>query len=196
MSIDIAQHAIRSGADAIGYMFYEGSKRYINIHQAEEINSVITPFVSTVAVVANQEIDFIKSMIKIVRPDYIQFHGDETPEFCRIFGVDYIKAIRVRPDSNLEKIEAEYDDASAIMLDTYNKKHLGGTGESFNWNMANYKRNKPVIIAGGLDPENVCQAIKISNPYGVDVSSGVESDEHKDSEKITQFCNNVMHCDC
>ena len=193
MDAEIASHAIQSGANAIGFMCYEKSKRFINLEQAISINQVVTPFISKVIVVANPDSAYLQKIVASIKPDFIQFHGDETADFCRSFGLPYIKAVRVKPDTRLKIIENTYKDASALLLDTYNQGVLGGTGESFDWNLANYDNSIPVILAGGLNPANVCEAIKIAAPYGVDVSSGVESEGVKDAKKITDFCNNIRN---
>ena len=193
-SPEIAAQAIFSGADALGLMLYEGSKRFISIEQAVEIEKAVTPFVSTVGVFANPEVEYIKSALESLSLDFLQFHGDESGEFCRSFELPYIKVVRVHSETNLEEVETKYSDAAALLLDTYDKNALGGTGDTFDWNLAIYKNKLPLILAGGLNSKNVCEAIKTVSPYGIDVSSGVENNGTKDPEKIAEFCNNVHNC--
>ncbi len=191
---ETAIHVINAGADAIGLMFYSPSKRNLTIEQAISINRVIKPFVSQVGVVANPERSFLITILNSVHLDYIQFHGDESAEFCRSFGVPYIKAVRVGEILDLPLIEDKYPDAQAILLDSQAVGVYGGSGQTFDWGSVKYQGRKPVILAGGLNPRNVKQAISVVRPYAVDVSSGVETDGRKDLQKITRFCTHVLNC--
>ncbi len=193
-SAEIAKSAIKAGADAIGLNFYEPSIRYISIEQAQAINQQVTPFVHQVGVFANAEKAFVESVIKNVHLDYLQFHGDESEDYCKSFGRRFIKTIRVAESTDLLEQEGQYPQAEALLLDTYVADALGGTGKTFQWDKSQYGGNKPIILAGGLTPENIQMAISSAKPYAVDLSSGVETNGKKDPEKIHAFCLNVMKC--
>ena len=190
---EVARHAINQGANAIGLMFYEKSKRNISIEQAIAINQVVTPFASQIGVVVNPRASFVQDILEQVHLDYIQFHGDESPEYCGSFDLPYIKVIRVQDSVDLAALSDRYSDAAALLLDTFTKENYGGTGDVFDWSKTNFQSDKPVILAGGLNPDNIGQAISIAQPYGVDVSTGVETDGVKDLDKITEFCKKVLN---
>ncbi len=191
---EAARCACQSGADAIGLMFYEKSSRFISINQAQEIQSVIPPFVASVAVFANATKEKVKETVLKVAPHYLQFHGDETEEFCQQFDLPYIRAIQVKTSSSLLAREQQFPSSKAILLDSDAGDRYGGTGKEFDWDKGHYGGTKPVILAGGLNPENVCLAISKFNPFAADVSSGVETDGIKDLAKIELFCKNVLQC--
>jgi phosphoribosylanthranilate isomerase len=134
----------------------------------------------------------VDEILKILQIDYLQFHGEETPEFCASFGVPYLKAVRVKESTPLLVLEKEYDGAAGLLLDSYVAGSYGGSGESFAWEKARYGGNKPIILAGGLTADNVLEAIDVASPYAVDVSSGVETNGVKDPEKISAFCKKVI----
>jgi phosphoribosylanthranilate isomerase len=194
-STDIAHHAALAGADAIGLMFYERSSRYISIELASTIPAVLPSFVSSVGVFVDPDPHYVEQVLSSVKLDYLQFHGDEDAQFCRSFSLPYIKVIRVRDSMDLKQEEGKYPDASSILLDTFSENSYGGTGESFDWGKSCYGGSKSVLLAGGLTPENVADALKTASPYGVDVSSGVETNGVKDKQKITEFCRNVLNAD-
>lgn len=194
-STDIAHHAAQAGADAIGLMFYEPSVRHISIERASTIPVILPSFVSSVGVFVDPDPNYVEQVLSSVKLDYLQFHGDEDAQFCRSYSLPYIKVLRVSESIDLKKEEDKYPDASSILLDTYSESHYGGTGESFNWNKSRYGGNKPLLLAGGLTPENIADAVETALPYGVDVSSGVETDGVKDKLKITEFCKNVLYAD-
>ena len=185
-------HASHAGASAIGLMFYPKSSRYLSLEQAVEINRCIPPFVSQVGVLVNPDRHFVDKMLKNLKIDYLQFHGEETREFCSSFGIPYIKAIRVNEATRLLALEKEYHDAAGLLLDSYVADSYGGTGETFAWEKTSYGGSKPVILAGGLTAENVQKAINTASPYAVDVSTGVETNGVKDPEKISKFCKKVL----
>ena len=191
-STEIALHAAQAGADAIGLMFYAPSARHISIERACPVPAVLPSFVSSVGVFVNPDPEYVKQVLSSVKLDYLQFHGNEDAEFCRSFSLPYIKVLRVSESIDLKREEIKYPDASSVLLDTYSNTHYGGTGESFDWDKSRYGGNKPVLLAGGLTSENIADAIQAAVPYGVDVSSGVETDGVKDKLKITEFCNNVL----
>jgi len=187
-----AQRVCDSGADAMGLVFYPPSPRYIQIKEARAIVENLPPFMTSVALFVNAEREEIEKVLHEVDIDLIQFHGDESAEFCRSFSRPYIKAIRMKEGLDLYAIEKEYATARALLLDTYKKGIPGGTGESFNWQQVPHDLSKPIILAGGLDADNIAQAIKQVRPYAVDVSGGVEASKgQKDQHKIIAFMKNV-----
>ncbi|NKB77872.1 MAG: phosphoribosylanthranilate isomerase [Gammaproteobacteria bacterium] len=192
MSSDIAIQAVQAGADALGLMFYEPSKRHLTLDQALGICEKVGPFVAKVGVMVNPDKEYVKAVLNRVSLTHLQFHGEESAGFCGSFGLPYIKGVRVSDDVDLLKYESAYSDASGILLDTYVDNLHGGTGKTFDWRRANYGGRKPLILAGGLNPANVIEAIKTAAPYGVDVSSGVEVEGVKNLGKITAFCRNAL----
>lgn len=187
--IEDALCAVESGADAIGFVFYPRSPRYITPEKAKEIISSIPPFITTVGVFVNEKMDTLIDMASYTGIDIVQLHGDEPPEYCHSLGRRFIKAFRIKENFDIEKI-GQYKQASAFLLDTYHTESPGGTGKVFDWNRAiEAKKYGKIILAGGLNPENVAGAIKKVNPYGVDVSSGVETGVKgiKDHDKIRAF---------
>ncbi len=186
-----AQRVSDSDADAMGLVFYPPSPRYVQIKEAKKIVENIPPFMTSVALFVNAERENIENVLHEVDIDIIQFHGDESAEFCSSFNRPYIKAIRMKEDLDLYAIEKEYATARALLLDTYKKGIPGGTGESFKWQQVPHDLTKPIILAGGLDADNVAQAIKQVRPYAVDVSGGVEASKGlKDQHKIIAFMKN------
>ena len=180
--------AAEAGADMIGLMFYDKSPRSITLAQAVEISHALPPFVLRVGVFVNPDEARVTSAIAECGLSLLQFHGDETSDFCTQFGVMSMKALRVRDVESLKQLENFHTDA--FLLDAYSKSGLGGTGEKFNWDLAveAQKFGKPIFLAGGLMPENVADAVRKVKPFGVDVSSGVESAPgKKDAEKVQAF---------
>ncbi len=187
-----AQAAITAGADAIGMVFYAKSPRYVSLATASDIASAVPPFVSTVGLFVNSRQQQIRDVLSQVQLDLLQFHGDEDEAFCSSFKLPYIKAIRVKADTDFKQVFDDYASARGILLDSYKKDTPGGTGESFDWNIIPPDPPLPIILAGGLDGNNVAQAISIAKPWAVDVSSGVEeSPGKKDLKKIEQFIHAV-----
>lgn len=180
--------AVEFGADAIGLVFYAPSPRNVNIEQAAEIVAGLPPFVSKVGLFVNAEPDFIHSVLKRVALDCLQFHGDETAAECEQINMPYYKAIRVKNDTNLLQYASQYQRANALLLDAYSEAAVGGTGQVFDWTLIPANIGKPVVLAGGLNAENVAAAIKQVKPYAVDVSGGVEASKGiKDAAKIAAF---------
>ena len=180
--------AAGAGADMIGLMFYEGSPRHVTIATAAEISRALPPFVLRVGVFVNPEEALVTRAIAECNLSLLQFHGDETSEFCTQFGLMSVKALRVRDAESLDQLANFQTDA--FLLDAYSKSGLGGTGEKFNWELAveAQKFGKPIFLAGGLTPENVADAVKQVRPFAVDVSSGVESAPgKKDAAKVRAF---------
>ena len=180
--------ATTAGADAIGMVFYTKSPRHISISAAKEITSVMPPFTSTVGLFVNSSQQDVSTVLADVPLDLLQFHGDEDESFCSSFNRPYIKAVRVKPETNLMQLCSQYPSARGILLDSYKKGIPGGTGEIFDWNMIPADLPLPIVLAGGLDASNVAAAVSIVQPWAVDVSSGVEiSPGNKDRQKIEQF---------
>lgn len=183
--------ASNAGADALGLNFYKPSPRYLEIEQALAIRNSLPPFVTSVAVMVNPDTDYVREIIDRVQVDLLQFHGEEEDEYCASFGRPYIKAIRVSKSADLSSEENRYPRCCGVLLDTHVEDLYGGSGTSFDWTQAQHFGHKPVILAGGLNPENVSQALSVAQPFGVDVCSGVETSGDKDPEKIAAFCDAV-----
>lgn len=184
----------QQGADAIGLVFYAPSSRHVAIPQAREIARALPPFVTTVALFVDPSADEVEAVLREVRPDVLQFHGDESAEFCRQFGVPYLKAVRVQAGLNLVEYAIRYRDAQGLLLDAYVEGLAGGTGLCFDWALIPADLPLPVILSGGLDPGNVEAAIRQVKPWAVDVSSGVEAHKGiKDTAKIAAFMQGVRN---
>lgn len=183
--IEDALAAVNHGADAIGLVFYAPSPRYVTVEQAVAITKNLPPFVSIVALFVNPTLLEVKTVLSAVSVDLLQFHGDESELDCAQYGVPYLKAVRVKSDTNLIQYAQRYHLAKALLLDTYSDSAVGGTGQVFDWGLIPKNMPLPVILAGGLTPENVADAIHQVQPYAVDVSGGVEQSKGiKDSTKI------------
>jgi phosphoribosylanthranilate isomerase len=183
-----AQTAVQAGADAVGLMFYSGSPRHIEMETAREIARNLPSSVIRVGVFVDPNPSDVFAAIQICGLNLLQFHGAETPQFCQQFGVMTMKAFRVRNAESLTPLTAFTTDA--FLLDSYVPDKPGGTGETFNWDLAveAKKFGRPIFLAGGLTPENIAAAIRAVQPFAVDVSSGVEiSPGRKDPEKIRAF---------
>jgi len=167
------------GADAVGMIFYEKSPRNVSIERAREIIAVLNPLCSPVAVVVNSDSEFIKNLLARLDIQLIQFHGDEPAEFCAQFNRPYIKAVRMQQGVKLDDVRRQYAGARALLLDTYDKNQAGGTGRAFDWGiLARGEADllKPeLILAGGIGPDNVSEAIRQTGIHSIDVNSGVES---------------------
>ena len=184
--------AVDAGADAIGLVFYEPSPRNVSIEEAQNICNALPPFVTIVGLFVDKQRQEIERICQAVPINLLQFHGDESVEDCIGFTIPYIKAIKVRTNSDVEIAETEYISAQAILVDTYKKGVAGGTGELFDWSLLPKVHNKPLILAGGLTPKNIRKAIQAVQPYAVDVSGGVELKKSiKDHEKVSQFIKEV-----
>jgi len=190
---DDAFRAVELGADALGFIFYKGSKRYIDPRDAHPIISSLPPFVSSVGVFVNQAPDEIKEAVETSGVDTVQLHGDETPEFCTLLPYKLIKAVRVKDTVNTEEVELY--PVLAILFDKHTDEMYGGTGKSFDWGaLKGIAISKKVILSGGLTPENVSRAIETVRPYGVDVSTGVEdSPGRKNHMKMRKFIEAVKN---
>ena len=187
-TIEDADTAVRCGADALGFVFYPKSPRSIEPATAKSIVSSLPPFITTVGVFVNEALQKIEEITSYVGLNAVQLHGSEPPEHCNLLK-KVIKAIRVKELSDLEILES-YKSASAFLLDTYSSESFGATGQTFNWEIAvEAKKYGNIILAGGLNPDNIEQAIKVVAPYAVDVSSGVEGTTkgRKDHNKVKLF---------
>ena len=177
--------AAQLGVDAVGLVFYPQSKRFVSIEQAQEIVRVLPPFVSVVALFVNENTERIRQVLAQVPVDILQFHGDETPEFCRQFDRPYIKAVRVQNTDDIIAAQQQYPDARAVLFDAHIEGEYGGTGHRFDWAMLPDQLSGHWILSGGLTPENIGEAVKITGAKIIDVSSGVESAPGiKSAEKI------------
>lgn len=181
-------------ADAVGLVFAAASGRRIAADRGAEIARALPPFVARVALFAGNEAAEIAAVLAAVPVDWLQFHGDETPAFCRSFGRPYIKAVPMgEPNLNLADWAARYADAAALLLDAHRADQVGGQGRPFDWSQALDDVAQPIIVAGGLDAGNVAAAIARFRPYAVDVSSGVESARGvKSARKMNAFMNAVI----
>lgn len=181
------------GADALGLVFYPRSPRAVTIEKAREIVGGVPPFVSVVGLFVNPGRDEVMSVLDAVSLDILQFHGDETPEFCGSFGIPYLKALRVSGSLDLLKSARTYSSARGLLLDAV-VEGFGGGGEVFDWSLIPVEHPLPIVLAGGLNPENVRDAIRRVRPWAVDVSSGVEAAKGvKDVAKMARFIAGVKH---
>ncbi len=192
-SVEDALLAVNCGVDAIGLVFYEPSPRHVSIDQACSIAESIPAFVTKTALFVNPDVEYVKAVLKTVKIDLLQFHGDESPEFCEQFGLTYIKAVRMRKEIDLVALEKSYSGSAGLLLDAYKKGIPGGTGEQFDWASIPSDIAPRIILAGGLNAENVQLAIQQVAPWALDVSGGVEASKGvKSAEKIQKFMQQVM----
>lgn len=188
--------AARAGAHAIGLVFYAKSPRHVTPERASEITRALPPFVTTVGLFVDAAPESVRSVLDAVRLDLLQFHGDESPGYCRGFAVPYLKAVRVRPGVDLLQYAANHAHAKGLLLDAFVDGARGGTGTTFDWDLIPRNLPSPVVLSGGLTPENVAQAIRRVRPCAVDVSSGVEAEKGiKDARKIAAFMSGVRDAD-
>lgn len=197
-SVEDALTAVKAGADAIGLVFYPKSPRYVTIEQASAISRAVGPFVTTVGLFVDAGADEIYRVLRQVPLHILQFHGNETAAFCSSFSRPFIKALRMSEDMNPVAQTEPFIIAGAlgVLLDSYHSELPGGTGEVFSWDRIPIRQPLPLILAGGLNPDNVAVAIRQIHPYAVDVSSGVESTPgRKDSVRIRAFVEAVRDAD-
>lgn len=196
-----ARTVAASGADAIGLVFYAKSPRHVSAEQAAQLVAALPPFVTTVGLFVDADAAFVREVLAAVPLDVLQFHGDETPEYCAQFGRPYLKAIRVKAGVDLLQCAARFSAAQALLLDAHVEGIPGGTGTAFDWTLIPRQLPLPVILSGGLDAKNVAEGIRQVRPYAVDVSSGVESGgveagkRIKDAAKIAAFVKEVKRVD-
>ena len=193
-SVTDAHNAAAAGADALGFVFYEKSSRYISAEKAAEICNVLPPFVTSVGLFMNADRELVEQTLSVVSLDLLQFHGGETPEFCRSFGRPYIKAVGIDGMNDFAEYADQYPDALGILVDSHALGKAGGTGETFDWKLLPKNYSKPIILAGGLNPENVAEACRETSVYALDLSSGVESSPGiKSKAKIDALMREVKH---
>ena len=189
-----AEAAVAAGADAIGLVFYEQSPRHVTIEAAAGIAGRVAPFVSCVGLFVDADPDYIRQALDQVALDALQFHGQESGPSCSLYGKPYIKAVRMSETVDLAAEVRAHPGAKALLLDTWVKGAPGGTGRCFDWGRVPEQRAKPLILAGGLRPSNVRQAIARTRPYAVDVSGGVEAAPgQKDPDKMINFIREAMY---
>jgi phosphoribosylanthranilate isomerase len=187
-TLDDAAAAVDYGADALGFVFFKGSPRYVTPEQALAIIRGLPSFVTTVGVFVDETLQDMQRIVAATCLDVVQLHGDEQPEACQM-SRRVVKAIRIKSIDSLEPLKNFRNRVSAFLLDAYTPDALGGTGLKFNWDIAvEAKQFGPIILAGGLNPDNVQQAVRHVRPYGIDVSSGVEREKgRKDHQKLKLF---------
>jgi phosphoribosylanthranilate isomerase len=184
-----------AGVDALGLIFSPLSRRVVDVGAAVEIAAEIPAFTTTVGVFVNDSTREIDKVLEKVPIACLQFHGDELAEDCEKFGIPYIKTVRMRDGASYTEVARAHPKAKAILLDSYHPEKYGGTGESFSWERAREDCGKPLILAGGLNAENVAEAIIVSGAYGVDISSGVESAPGiKNPRKIRDLVAVIREC--
>lgn len=188
--------AASAGADAIGFVFYAKSPRYVAPAQARVIADRLPPFVTSVGLFVDATPAEVRDVIRVARLDCLQFHGDESPDYCASFSRPFMKAARVRPGQDLLQYSIDFRDAQALLLDAYVEGVPGGTGQRFDWRLIPKNLSLPIVLSGGLDADNVSDAIAQVRPWAVDVSSGVEASKGiKDAKKIEQFIRGVRNAD-
>ena len=179
--------AVALGVDALGFVFYEPSSRYVTPEHATNLTRSVLAFVTRVGLFVNEQADSIKRIFETARLNLIQYHGEETPEFCDTVGLPYIKAFRVQQGMDLQAEMDRYPNASGFLLDAYVKGQPGGTGERFDWGLIP-QSHAPIILAGGLTPDNAKDAIEQVAPWALDVSGGIETKPgRKDPDKMARF---------
>lgn len=187
-----AKVAVENGASAIGFIFYEKSPRAISIENAKSISKQLSYSVGCVGVFVNQNKDFIDKTISEVQLNMIQLHGDESANFCNQFEVPVLKAVRIKNEASLSVMD-QYN-VAGFLLDTFSNQQYGGTGETFDWSLINEQIDTPIILSGGLNPDNILDAIDSVNPAAIDVNSGVElSPGKKDHQKINLLFENLKN---
>ncbi len=188
--------AIAAGADALGFVFYAGSPRAVDKDVISPFLAELPPLVSKVGLFLNADRDYVASVIDQLPLDLLQFHGTETAEYCDSFGKPYIKALGAARAEELSVLADNYPGASALLFDSHPAGKAGGTGEVFDWSQLPASLTRPLILAGGLTPDNVAEAVRKVRPYAVDVSSGVESAPgRKDSNLMNQFVARLRRAD-
>lgn len=193
-SVTDALNAANAGADALGFVFYAKSPRYVTPEQAAEICRALPPFVTSVGLFMNADAEQVRATLDIVSLDLLQFHGSEPPEFCRSFGRPYIKALGIQGLVNFAEQADRYPDALGILVDSHALGKAGGTGQTFDWKLLPKNHSKPIILAGGLNPENIAEAVRETSVYALDLSSGVESSPGiKSKAKIDALMREVKH---
>lgn len=188
--------AVDAGVDALGFVFYPPSPRYVTAERARAIVRALPPFVTTVALFVDAESALIDQVVDQVGIDLLQFHGDETPEQCARHGRPWIRAVRMKADADLHRLQLRFSAARGLLLDAYRPGVPGGTGEAFDWDRVPAQLAPKIVLAGGLGPHNVGDAIRRVRPYAVDVSGGVEAEKGiKDADRIKAFIEEVRRAE-
>ena len=188
------QEAARLGVDAIGLVFYPPSPRHVSLDQARAIVAALPPFVTVVALFVDPSVAEVEAVLHAVPVDVLQFHGEESPDFCRQFARPYLKAVRVRPSLDLLQYAAHYAGARGLLADAFVPGMAGGTGATFDWSLLPPNLPLPLILSGGLDPSNIAAAVAAVRPAAVDISRGVESAKGiKDPALMAAFIGAVQH---
>ena len=187
-----ARMVASAGADAIGLVLYDKSSRHVDLDLAVEIKNAISEDVVCIALLVNAEEKFVREVISKLSPHFIQFHGDESPNFCHQFNYPFIRAVRMSKELKMAKILSSYKPSGGFLFDAWHADHYGGTGHVFDWNRLPVNLDFPLILAGGLNPDNVSSAVRAVGPAMVDVSGGVESSPGvKDEHKVREFILNA-----
>lgn len=187
--------AIAAGADAVGLVFYKPSPRCVNLAKARELARWVPPNVCLVGLFVNASVEEVNTVLNAVPLDLLQFHGDEDEAYCRQFNRPYLKAARMAPGFDLLEYANRFPSAQALLLDAFVEGY-GGGGQTFDWSLIPKSLPLPIVLSGGLTPDNVTEAVRVVHPAGVDVSSGVElSKGVKDAAKITAFIAGVKKAD-
>lgn len=195
-SVEDALSAAQAGAHAVGLVFHPASPRYVAPERAAQIVRRLPPFVTAVALFVDAPPDAVRAVLDTVPVHLLQFHGSEAPEYCAGFERPYLKAVRVRPGVDLLQYAARYASAKGLLLDAFSDAAHGGTGESFDWTLIPASLPLPVVLAGGLTPQNVGEAVRKVRPWAVDVSSGVERAKGiKDAAKVAAFIRGARDAD-
>jgi phosphoribosylanthranilate isomerase len=190
-TVNDALFCVSAGADAVGLVFAQSPRR-VDLDTARAICDALPPFISRIGVFVNADRDTVEHIARYCGLTTLQFHGDEDANYCRSFAIPVLKALRVKSPADLAGMDTF--PAAALVLDAYHPHLVGGTGQTFDWELATHAKAKPVVLAGGLTPDNVAEAVAKVMPYAVDVSSGVETDGVKDRDKIKAFINAVRRC--
>ena len=194
--IDDAHLAASLGVDAIGFVFVPASLRCVEATQASAIAVALPPLVSLVALFKDASAEQIKQVIATLRPQILQFHGAEDAAFCQSFGLPYWKSVSMQQPANFAVVQATHPQAQALLLDSHGADGMGGTGQVFDWTRIPSASRQALILAGGLRPENVAQAVRIARPSAVDVSSGIEASPGvKDAARMRAFVEAVRRAD-
>ncbi|HRN62581.1 MAG TPA: phosphoribosylanthranilate isomerase [Luteimonas sp.] len=190
------------GVDAVGFVFAERSRRRVAPAQAAAMRDALAPMVDAVALFMGNSADEVRKVVAIVRPSLLQFHGDEDEAFCGSFGLPYLKAVAMGADAALDPLalHAAHPTAAGFLLDAHVPGEAGGTGKTFDWSRVPRRMTKPFLVAGGLTPDNVFDAVRATHPWGVDVSGGVEAGVDqpgvKDGARMRRFVEEVRRADC
>lgn len=191
--------ACELGVDAVGLVFAEDSPRMLQVEEARALRQAVMPLVSVVALFRDNAPEQVREIVRLLRPNVLQFHGDEEDAFCRSFGIPYIKAIAMgQPEGiDVRSLHGRYPHASALLFDSHVRGGIGGRGETFDWKRLPPDNTKPIMVAGGLNPGNVHGLITTRAPWAVDVASGIESAcGIKDGDKMQAFIAEVHRADC